>query len=116
MEGLTKGRIVRYVVPEAQRNSRDPDPVRAAIVTSVHDDEGLVNLSVFNDGSYDGPHGPYATSVSYDPDAAGGTWHWPGEAPEPLLQVPDEPEAASEADDGAEAEHADTVSDAGDDG
>ena len=96
MEGLTKGRIVRYVLPEDKRNSIDDDPVRPAMVTHVWPDDA-VNLQVMYDPQFDGLHPQVSNPpmIHYDPEAAGGTWHWPGDADEPLLQVADEPEPES---------------------
>ena len=72
---IAEGRIVRYVSPEGW--------IRPAIVTRVADPEtGVVNLTVFPDGTNDvgiEPPGTTlrATSVSYSHEVTPGTWHWP---------------------------------------
>lgn len=59
------GRIVRYV--DAERGEL------AAIVTE-HGQDGRVSLLVL----YPAPHRPVGIGdISYDPDGAAGTWHWP---------------------------------------
>lgn len=92
MDGLTEGRIVHYVMPDGSH--------RAAIITKVWNDRGLVNLNVFADYTNDLPyteeekqkftdnginledvrHGHiWKTSISFlddrnDPKI--NTWHW----------------------------------------
>jgi len=84
MHGLTEGRIVHYVLKNGQhrpaivvRNWSNPD---------VPGSDGMVNLSVFTDGSNDsGALGGdssaqgffWATSVHYSPlGTEQNTWHW----------------------------------------
>ena len=76
MKGLSIGRIVHYrlSVDDLGVNSG----IRPAIITHVWNDEGLVNLVIFLDGSYDRTEIPTSkTSVLYAPEDKVGYWHWP---------------------------------------
>lgn len=82
---VTVGRIVHYVLADG----RSKGEVRPAIVVHVWSQPiaigtGACQLQVFTDGSNDGPQFAsglhWATSVTYDPDGAPGTWHWPPRA------------------------------------
>lgn len=72
MEGLVIGRIVYYVTSTG---------VRPAIVTYVHNVEGMINACVFSDGSFDWQEPSAAvrkTSIIYDNTVKNiNTWHWP---------------------------------------
>lgn len=75
MEGLSIGRLVRYVESDGWE--------RPALVTKVWNPEGLVNLVVFLDGtkdSFTGATTRFATSVSFNPEKQPLTWHWPERA------------------------------------
>lgn len=72
MEGLSNGRIVHYNHGFRQ--------CRAAIVTQVWTDDGMVNLWVFDDGQQAGPsHYGVVTSVSHVDGTTlnNPSWHWP---------------------------------------
>lgn len=73
MEGLTTGRIVHY-----DCGSESFRRCRAAVVTEIWTEDGMVNLWVFDDGQYAGPYG-VATSISHvdATDRANPSWHWP---------------------------------------
>lgn len=67
MEGLTTGRIVHYI---------NGDKHRAAVITYVWGDSGVVNLYVFPDGSHP-LENLTPTSISFDNTASEPrTWHW----------------------------------------
>ena len=66
MDGLTNGRIVHCVVDGKHR---------AAIITRVWTDDGIVNLFVFPDASYEDQNN-FRTSVEYDENNSEYTWHW----------------------------------------
>lgn len=96
MDGLTMGRIVMYT--DVSGGPGDLG-IRPAMVTHVWQDEGMVNLSVFRDGSYDASWMPDSdpktwelqvlkTSVKYDVDGAIGTWCWPQRAAQDTYQSP----------------------------
>lgn len=91
MQGLTEGRIVHFVLPDDKHmaNVREdavgkhvPAMVVLVCPKSWGYPDGAVNLQLFVDGSNDikGWNPQYgsiwATSVQYDPEGAGGTWHW----------------------------------------
>ena len=75
MKGLGVGRIVHY---QAQIKQGLDDGVRPAIITHVWNDDGMVNLLVFLDGSLDVGQGMLSpkTSVAHAEDKVG-YWHWP---------------------------------------
>ena len=68
MEGLTTGRIVHF-------DSRSK--CRAAVVTQVWNDQGVVNLYVLPDGLQEA--GGVETSIAHQDSGAqnGQSWHWP---------------------------------------
>lgn len=86
MDGLTEGRMVHYVLPEA--GNRSPGEHRPAVVVKVwrvggeQPENGCANLQVLTDFSNDFREGAghdgrfWATSVVYDGDGKPGTWHW----------------------------------------
>lgn len=84
MEGVTVGRVVHYVPREEE--SKYPNECRAGIITKVWSDDGVVQLSVFMDGSNDSPDYAYPknvvwrTSIRYSESNEHGTWHWPERA------------------------------------
>lgn len=69
MDGLTTGRIVHF----------DSDSkCRAAVVTQVWSEDGMVNLFVFPDGVNE--DGGVRTSIAHGEPANpafGPSWHWP---------------------------------------
>jgi len=76
MKGLAVGRIVHYRVAVATENG--DDGIRPAIITKVWNIDGMVNLVVFYDGSYDRVVAAAAkTSVGYAEEDKVGYWHWP---------------------------------------
>lgn len=88
MPGLTEGRIVHYVMEDAEEHRQQPDGTvawgpahRPAIIIKVWDRErGTVNLQVFTDGSNDGAFYEsgiaWKTSRVYSEGKESGTWHW----------------------------------------
>jgi len=65
------GRIVHYVSYGTPNGEYEPEH-RAAIVTEVSEDPGVVGLCVLN------PTGMFFNRyVAYDESCAGGSWHWP---------------------------------------
>lgn len=70
MDGLTEGRIVRYVTDENRH--------LAAMVVKVWSKEaGTVNLCVFNDYAHNMEGDTQRqTSVNYSEEPAPNTWHW----------------------------------------
>ena len=73
MQGLTEGRIVHFVLPDGQH--------RAALVSRVWNDDGVVNLHVFvdqaNDRQIKADNGILLqTSVTFSEEPQPGTWHW----------------------------------------
>ena len=76
MQGLAVGRVVHYRAAIATENG--DTGIRPAIITHVWNDDGLVNLIVFADGSYDQAVAAYSkTSIGYAPEDKVGYWHWP---------------------------------------
>jgi hypothetical protein len=82
MEGLTEGRIVHYVL-ESGRSKGEHRP--AIVVRDWKQENGLVQLQVFTDGTndliadFDGAVGKnvvWRTSVHYSEAKEPGTWHW----------------------------------------
>lgn len=75
MDGLSEGRIVRYVLPDGPSAGQ----IRPAIVVRVWDQgNGCANLHVFLDGSNDEGANAWQTSCVFDPEERKpGTWHWP---------------------------------------
>lgn len=77
MEGLGVGRIVIYRVPrELYREGVEAD--RAAIVTTVYTDQGIVGLYVFPTPG--NGVGEIASSIAHCPEqttTANPSWHWP---------------------------------------
>jgi hypothetical protein len=72
-DGLTEGRIVRYVLDDGPHAGES----RAAVVVKVWDREtGCVNLQVFLDGENDGDSKAWVTSVFYSEEHDPRTWHW----------------------------------------
>jgi len=67
MEDLVDGRIVYYMV--------NPLQSRAAVVTHVWNEEGVVNLYIFPDGSFH-VENLIRTSVRYNKMKEIDTWHW----------------------------------------
>lgn len=70
MDGLTEGRIVRYVTPQGEQH--------AAIVSKVKDRTmGLVNLGVWDDAgnSYNAVNVPYAEYQEHEKTQPS-SWHW----------------------------------------
>lgn len=95
MEGLTEGRVVRYVLQPPEGMLPGVVLERVAIVTKVWNDTGLENLFVIGEGPYDHPSDPrltgaaagtpgpalfWATSVSFSEAPQPQTWHWPKKA------------------------------------
>jgi len=84
MQGLTEGRIVRYVLSEADC-PKCPESIgqnRPAIIVRVADRaRAAVNLTVFVDGvaesQYEGRDTIRRAGVAYDEKESLGTWHWP---------------------------------------
>lgn len=84
MQSLTEGRIVRYVLSEADC-TKCPDSIgqnRPAIIVRVADKaRASVNLTVFVDGvaesQYESRDTIRRTGVSFDEKGQPGTWHWP---------------------------------------
>jgi hypothetical protein len=67
----TIGRIVHYT-SYGTPNGEYPSVCRAAIVTAVGEEDGVVSLCVLN------PEGIYLNqNVFYSDEPKGGTWHWP---------------------------------------
>ena len=76
MQGLGIGRIVHYRLSIDDKGV--DSGIRPAVITHVWNDEGLVNLQIFLDGSLDRTEIPTAkTSVPYAPEGKVGYWHWP---------------------------------------
>lgn len=71
MDGLTEGRIVKYVLPASSGFNKE----RAAVITHVWSDAGTVNLYIFPDGSFQ-MENLTPTSVLYNESEIPGTWHW----------------------------------------
>jgi hypothetical protein len=67
MEGLAKGRIVHYIDDGAVH--------RAAVITWVWNEEGAVNLFVFDDGVSPLPY-PVLRSVRHSEHMEPKTWHF----------------------------------------
>lgn len=79
MAGLAIGRIVRFV--EGEGSAIRPYREKVAIITKVWNNEGTVNLAVFNDGTADyGNPVEQRTSVRFSETWEGFTWHWPERA------------------------------------
>lgn len=76
MKGLAVGRIVHYRMAIPQVNG--DTGIRPAIITHVFNEDGLVNLVLFLDGSYDRTEIPTSkTSIGYASEDKVGYWHWP---------------------------------------
>lgn len=88
--GLGIGRIVHFVPGNPPQRADDPTvpqmaPAQAAMIVRVWNDQGMVNLSVFPDGSNDSQPlrlvnekmNYWATSVEYSAEPKPHSWHWP---------------------------------------
>lgn len=84
MDGVAVGRVVHYV--PASYESMYPGECRSAIITKVWSDDGTCQLSVFMDGSNDGPeytppsNVAWKTSKQFSETPEPGKWHWPERA------------------------------------
>lgn len=94
MDGLVIGKLVHFVVRPDRTELLQHRP---AVVTWVWNDEGMVNLQVYTDGTYDNApegSGTYArTSIAHEPEGGENSWHELGPC---LVTVPPTPEAAPE--------------------
>ena len=71
MKGLAIGRIVHFHPPTTA--GVVADNAQPAIITKVHNDEGMVNLAAFGDME---PRKGWS-SVPYSKEPRGYSWHWP---------------------------------------
>ena len=80
MNGVSIGRIVWYFPPTEDGSVKKAQP---AMIVNVWNDEGLVNLSVFPDGTNDehpqrdNSMNHWATSVKYSEIPQSNSWCWP---------------------------------------
>lgn len=77
IEGLIIGAITHFVLPAGRSMGQH----RAAIITNIWDEvDGIVDLTVFIDGSEDGyPYNQPAVffnGVQFSETKENGTWHW----------------------------------------